>query len=76
MRGYLKCSGVIQQCCRCYALRDLLTNPGECKSCRSLLDISYSKTRPLSFCQPSSDEAPVLTFSVANNRSTGRLACN
>ena len=76
MRGFLKCSGVIQQCCRCYALRDPLTDLGECKSCRALLNISYSETRSLAFCEASSDESPALTFNVGTKPQERAHLCN
>jgi hypothetical protein len=79
MVGWKK-AGVIQQCRRCYALRTP-ENERECRSCRALLNISFNLTRPLAFCQPSSDASPVLTvnwrsLSEATISATGRLAWN
>ena len=63
MRGYLKAACVIQQCTRCYALRDLTQEAGECRSCRALLNVSHTETRSLSFGDVSSDIVPrALTF--------------
>jgi hypothetical protein len=70
MRGYLKASGVIHQCIRCYALRDLSIAPGECPSCRKLLNVSSTVTRPLAFADVSTDinqtvEVPVYIAKAA-----------
>jgi len=76
MVGWKKAATVIHQCCRCYCLRDPLNQPGECRSCRALLNISYSETRLLAFCQPSDDRPPVLTIG-AKSKPQGRAAlCN
>ncbi len=56
MRGYLKAACVIQQCTRCFALRDLTQEAGECRSCRALLNVSHTETRSLSFGDVTSDE--------------------
>ena len=56
MRGYLKAACVIQQCTRCYCLRDLTQEAGECRSCRALLNVSHTETRSLSFGDVTSDE--------------------
>ena len=60
MRGYLRASGVIHQCCRCFALRDIVGEPGECPSCRRLLGVASTVTRPLSFADVSDDATPTL----------------
>jgi len=57
MRGYLKASGVIEQCSRCYALRDIFTTPDECPSCRQLLNVKHNETQSLVLCDVSSDAA-------------------
>jgi hypothetical protein len=78
MVGWKRAAGVIEQCCRCFCLRDTKNNPGECRSCRALLNISYSETRLLSFCQPSSDSMPCVTVnwrSEATVNAAGRLVC-
>ena len=63
MRGYLRSATVIEACDRCYALRDTKSEPGECKSCRALLNISFNKVHMLSFGDVSSDIVPrALTF--------------
>ena len=56
MRGYLRSATVIEACDRCYALRDTKSEPGECKSCRALLNISFNKVHMLSFGDVTSDE--------------------
>ena len=56
IRGYLKAACVIQQCTRCFALRDLTQEAGECRSCRALLNVSHTETRSLSFGDVTSDE--------------------
>jgi hypothetical protein len=80
MVGWKKAASVIHQCCRCYCLRDPLNQPGECKSCRALLNISHSTTRLLAFCEASDDASPVLTFNVnvakGQQAGEGRALCN
>ena len=79
MVGWKKAAAVIQQCTRCFCLRDLKADSGDCKSCRHLLNISHRETRPLAFMDSCTDMPPVLTVSDATISgtvsATGRLAC-
>ena len=59
MRGYLKAASVIDQCTRCYALRNIAEEPGECRSCRALLNVSHTEVCKLAFCDVASDAAPM-----------------
>ena len=59
MQGFLKAAGTIQQCTRCYALRDLTTEEVECASCRKLLNIRHTETRTLVLCDAEHDTAPM-----------------
>jgi len=61
MRGYLKGAGVIRQCTRCYALRNLAEEPAGCPSCRSLLNEHTTTTMPLPFGDVSSDSKPFVS---------------
>jgi hypothetical protein len=66
MRGYLKAAGTIEQCTKCYALRDLMTEPAECASCQSLLGIKHTETRSLALSDVSHDveDKPTLVMAV------------
>ncbi len=76
MRNYLKAATVIEQCTRCYALRDTKNEPGECKSCRALLNVRHTEVRWLAFGQPSSDASPMpVTFDVRAGQQAGRALC-
>ena len=74
MRGYLKAACVIQQCTRCYALRDLTQEAGECRSCRALLNVSHTETRSLSFGDVSSDIVPRSADISDNNAGGGSMS--
>lgn len=65
MRGYLKASGVIHQCTRCYSLRNLVDEPEECPACRVLLGVRHTGTRVLPFGDISTDRAPQGSVSLA-----------
>ena len=65
MRGYLKGAGIIHQCLKCYALRNVVEAPGECLSCRRLLNISYSEVRPLVLVDVSNDVMPIVEYTTA-----------
>ena len=68
MRGYLKCSSIIHQCLKCWALRDMFEPTDECLSCRRLLNINYNEVRPLAFGDVSNDVMPATVVIDTNMR--------
>jgi hypothetical protein len=60
MRGYLKAAGVIQQCTRCFSLRDLVQEEPACKTCWAILGITHTETRPLVLGEVSTDDNPTV----------------
>jgi hypothetical protein len=59
MRGYLKAAGIIQQCTRCFSLRNLL-GESDCPTCRTILHVTHTETRPLVLGEVSTDENPTM----------------
>lgn len=74
MVGHLKAAGVIAQCTRCYALRNLRDESKACPTCRALLNEIQTEVRWLSLNEPSSDEAQPEAIGI--NDLAARLVVN
>lgn len=64
MLGHLKEVSIVQQCVRCFSLRNFLTEGPECPRCKELLNETTTETQPLPLSGLSSDAAPLREDSV------------